>query len=396
MSGSKENIVSMGITIQDTPGVFNPPNQTTDLLAASSIENGVEAIESEDDLETGSIWSSPMQFISSTSSASATFRMRGPGNVAIPAANELVIGRLLQAAGFTEIINPSPITGTARANAEANKIILEAGESSIDDFYKGFPIQHANAGTGIRGTTLIRSYDGATQTAELMETLGSAIGSGEYTIPAGLFYLLSEAQSVPLISASIWRHKKRYNLKDCAISSFAINIPTNNRQNTEFPAIEFALTGIPAGNEDQLAPSLPDSLVTSIPPARNGKFVMNGIKRGSQSLRIEFGLETGAPPNMNFDEGEESQQLLSGERTISLDVNQEAMADFDIDALVDARLPVPIFSLHGLGPGNTFYTSIPNAYLKPFSPTGRNGFVGLSGNSSPTDILRSIGFGLLF
>jgi len=365
-------------------------------MPVSTPDNGTDVVEAEDDTETGSIWNSPQVFLGETGRAGATARLRGPGGATPPAANAWPLGRVLQAVGFTEIRNATPITGTAQTNALTGAIKLAAAESAVADFYKGYPIQHATAGTGVRANTMIRGYDGATKVATLMETMTTAISAGSYTIPAGLFYILGDGVSVPLLSASVWRHKKRYNYRDCAVSSFALNIPVNNRQNTDLPSIEFAMTGIPVMPQDEDAPVLPDALLTPIPPAKAGKFALNGIKMGSQSMRIEFGLETGAAPNQNMDDGEESQLILSGDRTITMDINQQLMSEFNPETLVSARQPVSIMSVHGLGVGNTFVAGVANALLKPFSPQGRNGFVGLNSTAEPKDILRSISLALIY
>jgi hypothetical protein len=396
MAGHKEKIVAMGVTIQPTPGTFNAPNTTTDLLPISTPDNGNDAITGDDDTLTGALWNAPRQFLGSRGRAGATARLRGPGGSTPPAANAWVLGRILQAAGFTEIRNAAAITGTAQANAVVDKIKLAAAESSVDDFYKGYPIQHAGIGAGIRANSIIRAYDGTTKLAELEETLGSAIGTGSYTIPAGLFYVLSTGLSIPLLSTSIWRHRKRYDYRDCALSSFAINIPVSNDSQTDSPSVEFAMVGVPITPVDDLAPSIPSSALTPPPPAKAGKFALNKTLIGHQTLRLEFGLETGAPPNQNFDAGQEGYEILSGSRTITLDVNQMLEATMSLDALVAAQTQIPIESIWGLGVGNRFAVGVQNALLNPLSPNGRNGFVGMSGDAVPNDVDRAISISLLY
>lgn len=396
MAGHKEKIVSMGVTIQPTPGVFNAPNSTTDLLPISSPDNGNDAITSDDDTLTGALWGAPRQFLGERGRAGATCRLRGPGGATPPAANGWVMGRILQAAGFTEIRNAAAITGTAAANALTDSLVLAAGSSAVDDFYKGWPIQHAGIGAGIRANSLIRKYNGTTKLAELMETLGSAINTGSYTIPAGLFYILSTGLTVPLLSVSIWRHKKRYNYADCALSKFAINIPVSNDQQTDSPTIEFSVVGTPQVPVDENAPPLPDAALTPPPPAKAGKFGLNKTLIGHQSLRLEFGLEAGAPPNQNFDYGQESYELLNGTRTVSLDVNQMLESQMSLAALTAAQTSMPIESIWGLGAGNRFGVGIPNVVLNPLAPNGRNGFVGMSGDAAVLDVDKSVSINLIY
>lgn len=390
MAADKERISALGVTIQPTPGTFNAPNTTTDLLPIETPDDGYDMISADDPTLTGAIWATPRVFLGKRGRAGATARLRGPGGTAPPAANAFVLGRILQAAGFTELRNATAITAAAQAGGSTSTIQLAATESAVDDFYKGFPIQHANIGSGFRQTSMIRGYAGASKTATLAEVLGSAVAAGNYTIPPALIYVLSTGLSVPLLSVSVWRGRRRRDYRDCALSSFAINIPVANDASTDLPSIEFAVMGVPEAEADTTTPALPSSALSAIAPAKAGKFAFNGVKIGHQSLRLEFGLETGAPPNQNNDAGQEAYEIMSGTRTASVDINQTLLTELNVESLVDAQSLVPLMETHGLGAGNRWGTLVPNALLDPFSPTGRNGFVGLSGNANPTDVDRSI------
>ncbi len=397
MAGHKESILSMGITIQPTPGTFNAPSGTTDLLPISTPDSGFDPITADDDTLTGSLWAAPRQFLGVRGRAGATARLRGPGGASPPAAGAWVLGRILQAVGFTENRNGTPITGTAQANALTDAIKLAAAESAVNDFYKGFPIQHANLGAGIRANSMIRAYDGTTKVATLSEDAAVAVGSGSYTIPAGLFYTLSTGLAIPLLSCSVWRHKRRYDYRDCALSSFAINIPVSNDAQTDSPTVEFSMVGVPVlPVVDQDAPALPTALLTPPPPAKAGKFAMAKKLIGHQTLRLEFGLEAGAPPNQNFDAGQESYELLSGNRTITLDVNQQLTSVLDLESIWNNQTTISIESIWGLGAGNRFGIGVANALLNPLSPTGRNGLVGMAGDATANDVDRSISLALIY
>lgn len=397
MPGFKENIAALGITIQPTPGQYNEPNTTTDLLAVSAPDDGSDAITGEDPTLTGAVWQAPRLFLGRRGRAGATSVLRGPGGSSPPAAGANVLGRILQAAGFAEIVTSTAITGTAAAGGAVDKIVLASGASSVDDFYTGMPIQHPLIGTGrARGTSIIRAYDGASRTATLMESVGAAITSGTYTIPPSLTYLLTQGANIPLLSAKVWRHKKARRYRDCALTSFALNIPVANDASTELATVEFSMAGVPMTSVDEAAPTLPSALLSPPVPAKAGKFVFNGIKVGHQSMRIEFGLESGALPNMNFDEGQESYELLSGTRTVNLDLNEVLKATLDLEALTDAQARVPILSNHGTQPGMSFAVGVRNTYLDPFNPTGRNGFVAVTGAAQPIDPDKAISISMLY
>lgn len=395
MAGQKENIVSFGLTIQPTENVFNTPLQA-DLIPISTPDNGFDPITGEDPTLTGTLFAAPRQFLGKRGRAGATLPIRGPLGANPPAASAWVPGRIFQGVGFSELLVSTEITGTAAANTDADSIVLAAGASSVDDFYKGMVIRHAGIGSGFRGNSMVRSYDGTSKRARLAETLGAAIAAGSYTVPKQLSYVLGSGLSIPLLSCSVIRHGVRYDYMNCAINSFAINIPVSNSTQQDPPTIEFAMVGVPVTPYDFPAIALPSGILTPPPPAKKGKFAFNGIKIGHQVLRMEFGLETGAPPNQNYDEGEEAYEILSGTKTSTMDLNQTLLSTLNVHNLVDQQVPVPLLSMWGLAAGNNFGLLVPNSYLDPFSPTGRNGFVGLSGGAAPSDIDRAIAFSLFW
>jgi hypothetical protein len=396
MAGHKEQILAFAVTIQPTPGTFNPPG-VNDLIPISSPDNGFDPIVADDDTLTGSLWTAARQFLGTRGRAGATCRLRGPGGAAPPALGAWPLGRILQGAGFTETRNAAAITNAVQANAAVDKIVLDAGASSVDDFYKGWPIAHAGLGAGMRAYSMVRSYVGASKIAELSENALAAINAGNYTIPAGLFYTLSTGSAIPLLSVSVWRHRKRYDYKDCALSSFAADVPVSNDAQTTSPTVQFAMMGVPIFPvADDLSPSLPSSILTPTPPAKAGKFGLAKTLIGHQSLKIDFGLTTGAPPNQNFDLGQENYEVLDGKRTVTLDVNQMLTATLDLEALANNQTLTPVESIWGLGLGNRFAIGLPNLLLNPLSPNARNGFVGMQGDAAVNDIDRSVNLALIY
>ena len=139
----RSRVVAMAIAIQPTAGVFAAPNTTTDLMAVSVPNNSFEAITADDPTATGAIWASPRVFLGKTGTAGATFPMRGPGGVAPPAANVWVPGRVLQSAGWSEVILATPTVAITQAGSTTSLIALAAAESAVDDFLVGAPIQQA-------------------------------------------------------------------------------------------------------------------------------------------------------------------------------------------------------------------------------------------------------------
>jgi len=395
MGGFREKIKSFGVVIQPTPNTYVPITQA-DLIPIYSPDDGKDPITAEDDTLTGSLWNAPRQFLGTRGRAGASARLRGPGNVAVPAAGAWPLGRLFMAAAFTEVRNAAPIIGAAQANANPNQIVLAPAASAVDDFYRGMVIQHAGLGAGVRANSVIRSYNGTTKVATLCESAAVAISAGNYTIPAQLAYVLSTGANVPNLSVAVGHDKTTNRYSDCALSSFAIRIPVSNDQSQDLPSIEFGSVGSPLAKQDVAALALPSGALTPVPPAKAGKFTFAGLKIGHATFGIDLGLEAGAPPNQNFDAGQEAYETLSGNRSINLDLNAQLVATLDLDSITNNQTPVNVMSIWGYGPGNTFAVASFNNYIDPLNETARNGFMGVSGNGAPSEIDKGMSIVLIF
>ena len=120
------------------------PNSTrpgsVDLIAVSSPDNGSDPI-TDDPTLTGRC--GPRQFLGRRGGAGCD--LRDVGRRVPPA-----LGRILQVLGFTEVVNATPITGTALGGSTSS-IQLAAAASATDD--EGYPINHrtsARAGCAVR------------------------------------------------------------------------------------------------------------------------------------------------------------------------------------------------------------------------------------------------------
>jgi hypothetical protein len=384
-------VVAVAIAIQVAEGAFTTPTIPDDLIAVSVPNNNYESLTADDPTATGTIWKNRRIYLGKTGTAGATYPLRGYG-ATLPAANAFPIGRVFQSAGFTEVRNTADIAATFQAGSTTTSVVLAAGASATDDFYIGMPINFALAGTGFRANTVIADYNGSTKTATLAETLGSApAAAAAYTIKKSLTYVLGTVSTPgPLLSISIWRDKKRYDYMDWRPTAFSIDMPVTNDANAVFPSIDFSGRGKPAGVADDTSPALPSSILSLQPaPVRGGKFVFDQVKLGHQSLRFAIAFDLGAPSNQNQDQGQDSYQTTSGTRTITLDVNQMAVSDLNVDSLCDNQTIFPILSTWGLGTGNNFGAVLPNNVLDPLNPGDRNGFVNLTGDAQPVDADKS-------
>lgn len=390
----KTKITTVAIAIQTVAGVFTTPTAPADLIAVGSVTNGEDQIQAEDPTMTGSVWNAARIHLGKTGNLGFTMPLRGPGGVAPPAANAWVPGRVLQSAGFAEVINPTPISGTAAAGGTTTAINLAVAGSAVDDFYLGMPIQHPNIGTAgtVKGTSMIMDYIGSTKTAVLAETMGAAVISGTYVIPANLTYLLGTLSSAPpLLSVSIWRDKKRYNYRDVRPTSLTLDMPVSNEANQVFPSLEAQFKGLVESVIDESSPVLPNSALALSPPSyRAGKFSLDKTKLGHQSNRFAISSEVAGASNSHMDAGQDGYEIMSGDRTLELDLNQMAVADFAIDSRVDNQTVISQMSVWGLGLGNRFGFVAPELMLNPLNnPGDRNGFVNLTGNAAFAGVDKS-------
>lgn len=390
----RTRVVAMAVAIQAVAGVFTPPAAATDLMAVSNPSNTTAIVSADDPTATGTIWESNRIFLGKQSTIGATIPLRGPGGVAPPAANAWTPGRILQSAGWSEMRLQNPRTAVLQGGT-AQTLTLAATESAVDDFLLGAPIQHANTGpgTGAAGTAIIRQYNGANKNAGLAETIAGN-SAGNYTIPAYLSYVLGTLTTPPpVLSISIWRDKKRYDFRDWSPTSVAINMPVANDANTSFPDITFSGRGQVVAIVDDVTPALPSSILNvPVAPCRNGKFYLDRVKLGHQNLSFTETATIGAASNQNQAAGQDGYDILSGSRVTAMDLNQMAVADFDLHGREDSQALMPVESTWGLGSGNQFGFVQKNISLNPFSPGDRNGYVNVTGDAVTTENDKSAAF----
>jgi hypothetical protein len=382
----------MAVALQVTVGTFVQPSTATDLMAVANPTNTTAIVSADDATATGAVWESKRVYLGKQSTLGATFPMRGPGGANPPAANAWPMGRVFQSGGWAETSKNAATNAVLVAGSTTTALALANTESATDDFLVGYPIQQASVGAGFQQTTLIQDYVGATKVASLAETMGVAPAAGAaYVIPKCLVYQLGTLTTPPpVLSISIWRDKKRYDYRDWTPSSIAINIPVANEANTSFPDITFTGRGTIVTVVDDVTPVMPTSILSvSPPPARNGKFYLDRVKLGHQNLSFTEAATLAAASNQNQAAGQDGFDIISGTRTTSMDLNQMAVADFDLHGREDNQTTMPVMSTWGLGSGNNFGFIEPNIQLNPFSPGDRNGYVNLTGDAVTVDVDKS-------
>lgn len=394
----KSRVVAVGIAIQAVAGVFTAPS-ASDLVPVSPPTNSEEIISTEDPTATGSVWQAPRIYLGKTGTISFTAPLRGPGGSAPFAANAWPLGRVFQSAGWAEVINDDAIVAETQAGSTVSALALAAAEPATDDIYVGFPIQMDDIGTGaVKGTSLISSYNGTTKVADIGETLAGAPATGAtYTIPPAVVYQLGTLTvSPPILSVSVWRDKKRYDYRDVRVSQFTIDMPVANEQNQVFPSVECTLRGLVEDVADEVSPALSsDLLAVPVAPYRNGKYMLDRVMLGHQSTRFQITADVAGASNANAEQGQDQYEIMSGNRTLDMDLNQMAVTDFDLESRVNNQTTISQQCVWGMGPGNRFGFMAPEIVLNPMNnPGDRNGFVNLTGNAAFVGVEKGATFAI--
>lgn len=359
----------LGIKVETVAGTYEAPT-TSDLITVADLRPNIAGLTSDVREFTGSIHRPGAKVGGSTFEATGRFLLRGPGGASVPAAGAFVPGRLLRAAGFAETIISAAIGPEAVSGGTTTAATLGAGATGTADLYTCLAIMLDALGAQQNGLTMIKDYT-AGKVASFAETHSGAI-TGDYTIPEQLAYVLTSA-TPPTLSASLWMGNKRYNGVGCAVSNLRIAAPTFTRNQTEYPSIEFTITGDLEGDADEAAPT-PDTTI-AVPPFKDGKLWIANTKLGGSSFGIDLGAEVDYAPNPNKVTGNDSAQLVGTTRSANVNLNQVAKTVFDFLAMADAQAYHSLMALWGLASGNRVGLIVPEARCNYGSPDNSGNFV---------------------
>lgn len=295
--------------------------------------------------------------------------MRGPGGSAPPAAGTYVPGRILRAAGFDEIVFAgltAEALGVGGSNAGATTtVVLGSNASSVNDFYVGFTIQFAslNGGSGVKSTSMIVAYNGATKTATLGEKLAS-VPTGNYSIPPQLVYRLNATANQLFLTCDKWHDKKRYKQQNGIPSQLQMTFPTANRGDVALPVMSVGIAAEINESDaevDENAPLTPAA--GTIPPVRDGKLALNGVYVGGSSVTYDHGIQVGFPPNPNKPSGNDAGVITRTQRSVQMTLNEVLKSVQDINALANAGTYVPLMLQYGTVAGRTVGFCVPRGRL---------------------------------
>lgn len=350
------SIQAIAIKAQSSPGTFAAPSNTLDVIPCANLSARPQPITADNPEYQGSIHQKGPLVLGATWEVSFDLLLRGPGGAAPPAADGFIMGRVLRSLLFTENIIAAAIPAAPEAlGGSGNTSRLAAlGTTAVttDDIYSGLAIQLSLLGTIGQPASLamIGDYIGASKLATISQT-GGGTYSGTYQIPKQLAYTLASTGTPPLLSLSQWRGSRRYDFVDMAPTKAQLQLSTSGRNaGNDFCRLSVTYQGDLQAYADDTCPVAPSTI--AVPPFRGGKLHVDAAALGGSSVTVDVGPRSAAPPNPNKTSGSDPGQLVGTRRSVTLNLNQVAVATKDFIALANSQGLTVIQALYGLATGN--------------------------------------------
>lgn len=368
------NQSAIAIAKQSAAGTRVAPT-TNDLIAVSNLRPSTETYTIENPEYTGSIHKRGAFVTGKGSSVSFTTTIRGPGGSSIPSADGFVLGRLLQAAGFSEnrISSAVPSSVEALTSPSTTTVTFGTGASGTADLYKALLVylSAGGASSNLKNHSAIINYT-ASKVATLAETFGTA-PSGNYQIQPQLAYQYSSSSTPAILSIDIWRGGKKYQMMDMVVTSCRLNFTTSNRDQTAICSIDWTLTGDLYGEDDESAPVIP----TLGPPPffRDGDFWISQKALGVQSVSIDIAPRASYPPNPNKTNGNDPAQMVETVRSGQVTLNQVRLSTINLSSIANAQTLQSMWGQFGLVAGNSVAFIVPECRFAYPNDAGDGDFV---------------------
>lgn len=376
----KTNNSACAVAIQSAAGTFDEPTTPDDLMPVSQLRANFQSVTVPNDEYTGSIVNNADTVAGSRKSFSFNVKIRPPVG-GLPAANDFLLGRLLQALKFTEVRSASAIPASAEAVDEGSTTtVAQLGEnaSGTADAYNGYPLLLSDNGTGYnRQLTQIMDYD-ASKNASLPETLSGA-PAANYQIPPFIGYFRSITSDDPiLLSMQFWLDGLRYDLRDVRPTSAQLVFPTSTRDQASYPELQITVEGILDDYEDEATPSIP--ALGAIPLFKDGDMWLNKKSIGGATFTIDLGVQAENPPNPNQADGSDAAEIIASTARITQVRQRYLKAALDTEALANAQAYHSFWAQYGSGAGAMVQVAAPQVRLAHPSPDLGGGLINESGD----------------
>lgn len=366
---------AIAIATQSGAGSFTQPSSSTDTYPCGQVKVDLQPITADNPEYLGTIHR-PGQFVlGKKAQVTLQIMMRPPGGSTPPTAGAYIPGRILKAAGFSEVITSAAIPASPEALGSGSTTTaakLGSSATGTAQLYKGMPLILSDNGSGYnRQLTAIRDYTAA-KLATLFETLG-APPAANWQIPKSLAYMLSSTAVPPSLSVSVWYDSVRYDFIDMTVASLRFNFPTQTRDSTDYPMMEVTLDGDLYAFADEDSPTV--NALGAIPTFKDGDFWIGSKALGGSSFSLDMGIQVGYAPNPNRSSGNDPAQMTETRRTASITLNHVTKAANDLIALADAQSLVGLWAQYGYTAGNMVCFNVPNGRLSYPNPDNSGAFV---------------------
>lgn len=356
----KSNATALAFTKQVSRDTYNEPNDTTDLaLGLANCRLNIQGITVADDSYTGSIFRNADAVAGKRVTLTFDVKLKPPSS--LPAADAFVLGRLLQAAKFTELRLATAIPASAEAVAGSGNTTtvcaLGTSANGADDAYNGYPLIISDNGSSYKERlTMIREYTDAGNLAELMETLSGA-PAANYQIPTFIGYVSDfTSAEPPVLSAKLWMGGYMIEMVNCGVTGCRMLLPTSTKDQAQFPRMEFTLDCTIYATSDEATPTI--TAIGAPPLFKDADLWFNKAEVGTSDITIDFGLQADNPPNPNQVDGTDAPELSGGTITANLTIQKYLKATLDTLGLADAQAYHPLFAQWGNGAWNTVQLGI--------------------------------------
>lgn len=360
----KARETALALIAQSVRGTFVDP--AANLMAVSNLSLGFSPVSVANPEYTGSVDQNGDEVVGKNATLSFDVNLRGPGGSDVPSAGAYLPGILLVNAKMTEVITAAAIPASPEALSAGTTTGFTggAGVTGTANLYKGKLVQLLGISTGLTGISAIRSNT-AGKAFSLCETFAGSL-TGNYQIPKQLSYVNSVGGGDPLpLSMKVWVGGRRYDLIDCQVTSLSVAVQTSTRQSASTPVLRISMSVTLDNDADETTPAIP--ALGPTPKYRNGKQFLALKAVGGSGFDLNFGIQTEAAPNPNFESGDEGDEIGTKQITLTPNLLAYRKADFDTLAMADAQAYHPFYALWGGSAGQTVAVIVPDARFTPAS-----------------------------
>jgi hypothetical protein len=355
----KSNNTAVSVAIQVAVDAFTDPTQPADLIPVSSLSLSIEGVTIANDEYTGSPIKNGDTIAGKRVTLSYNVKLRPPGGT-LPSANAFLLGRIFQAAKFTELRTATAIPSSAEAGSSGTStaLTLGAGAAGTADLYKGLAISLASMGSDYKTRmTAIRSYTSG-KVATFVEEFGSSV-TGNYQIPTQLSYMRDISSADPiLLSHEVYIDGHRFDLMNCRVTALQVVVPTSTKDQPAFPEVQVTYDAVISDHADEATPAVPAR--GAIPLFKDGDCFLSNKRVGSQTFTVDLGLSTENPPNPNKADGNDAAELVGGTATVQMTRQKYLKGTLDTLTLADAQGNHAFFAQWGSTAGNLVQIVVPD------------------------------------